>query len=126
MLRYLYLWIGIGWTMVLAVCYLSLTPSPPDLNIKFEHIDKLEHFVAYFVLMAWFAQIYKAKRSRTYYVLFFIVMGILIEIFQGLGQVRMFEYSDMLANTSGVAVAWFITKGHLKHALLLFENVILT
>lgn len=125
MLRYLNLWISVGWMLILLVCYLSLTSRPPDLNIEIENIDKLNHFLAYFVLMGWFAQIYKTKRSRFKFVLFFILMGVTLEIMQGFSQVRSFEYSDMLANTTGVMFAWFVTKGQLKKSLLHFENIIL-
>ena len=52
-------------------------------------------------------------------------MGVLIEILQGLGKVRFFEYSDMLANTAGVTVAWIMTRGELKYLLLTFENKLL-
>jgi VanZ family protein len=125
MLRYFNVWLGIGWLLVVLVCYFSLTSNPPDFNIKFQYIDKVGHFASYFVLMAWFAQLYKAFNTRLFYVLFFIVMGIMLEVLQGLGGARFFEYSDMVANTLGVVLAWFITKGQLKHALLLFENIVL-
>lgn len=126
MLRFYTLWLSIGWLMVLLACYFSLMSDPPDFNIEFEYLDKLEHFISYFVLMTWFAQLYKTFQARLFYIFFFVFMGVTLEVLQGLGGVRFFEYSDMLANTLGVVLAWLITKGQLKHALLLFENVILT
>lgn len=125
MLRYKKFWLFIAWTYVFIVCYLSLMSNPPDLNIEFKYIDKLEHFIAYLILMTWFAQIYKSNKSRIYYGMFFITMGIVIEILQGLGQVRYFEFGDMFANTLGVVFAWQITKGKLKYGLLAFEEKIL-
>ena len=106
------------------MCYLSLSSNPPTPHIEFENIDKLGHFLAYFILMIWFSQLYKTTRTRLFYVLFFILMGTVLEILQGLGGVRHFEYYDMLANSLGVAVAWFITKGRLNNLLLLFEAMI--
>jgi len=125
MLRYFKLWVSIGYLMVLAVLYLSLAPAPPEISIEFEYIDKLEHFLAYFILMFWFAQLYKTSRVRLFYVFFFVVMGITLEILQGLGGIRFFEYSDMLANSFGVFIAYFITKSKLSDVLFFFENKLL-
>ena len=124
MLRYYNLWLSIGWLMVLLVCVLSLISNPPGIEIEFKYIDKLGHFFSYFILMAWFAQLFKTTRLRIFYVLFFISMGVMLEVLQGLGGVRFFEYNDMLANTTGVLVAWLVTKGRLKNVLLSFEQVV--
>lgn len=106
------------------VVYLSLTASPPVIYIEFEFFDKLEHFLVYFVLMAWFSQLYKTNSARIFYLLFFMLMGISLEILQGMGGVRFFEYSDMLANSLGALFAWFITKGELKNIFVLLEKKI--
>jgi len=125
MLRYYNLWLSIGWIMVFLLSYFSLVSNPPEFNIKFEYFDKVRHFFAYFILMFWFSQIYKTSKFRLFYFLFFILMGIVLEILQGLGGVRYFEYYDMLANSLGVALAWIITKGSLKNILLSFEQIVL-
>ena len=123
MLHYFKLWLSVGWLLVMTMCYLSLTSNPPEFHIEFKSIDKLGHFLAYFILMFWFAQLYRTTRTRLFYVLFFILMGVVLEILQGLGGVRYFEYYDMLANSLGVALAWFITKGRLNNLLLSFEKI---
>lgn len=125
MLRFFNLWLSIGWLLVLLACYFSLTANPPEFNIEFEYLDKLEHFLAYFILMFWFAQLYKISRVRLFYVFFFVSMGVILEILQDLGGIRFFEYSDMLANTSGVVLAWLITKTRLNNLLLSFEKNII-
>ena len=122
MLRFFNLWLSIGWLMVLLVCYFSLMSDPPEFNIEFEYLDKLEHFFSYFILMAWFAQLYKTFQTRLFYVLFFVSMGVILEVLQGLGGVRFFEYGDMLANTLGAVLAWFLTKTRLNNVLLSFED----
>lgn len=122
MLVYKKTWLGFGWLMIGLVFYLSLMSSPPEIDVDFKYIDKLEHFLAYIILMGWFSQIYKSNKNRIAYFIFFVSMGVLIEVLQGLGKVRFFEYSDMLANTTGVIVAWIMTRGELKHLLLTFEN----
>lgn len=125
MLRYFNLWLGIGWLMVVTICYISLTTSPPDLNIDIAYLDKIEHFSAYFILMFWFAQLYEVNKTRLFFVLLFISMGVVLEILQGIGGVRYFEYYDMLANSLGVFIAWLVTQGRCKSLLLILENRII-
>lgn len=125
MLRYFKLWLSLGWLLVIAIFYISLTPSPPVINIGIEYLDKIEHLSSYFILMFWFSQLYQKNRTRLFFMLLFISMGVVIEILQGLGGVRYFEYLDMLANTVGVALAWYFTKGQTKFLLLAFEEKII-
>ena len=103
--------------MVFLVCYFSLTTTPPKIDIQFKYLDKIEHMFSYFVLMFWFAQLYPENKTRIYYALFFISLGITLEILQGLGGVRFFEYADMLANTTGVVIGYVLTRGKLKNLL---------
>ena len=124
MLRYFNLWLSIGWLMVFLLCYFSLIANPPELEIDFEYFDKVRHFIAYFFLMFWFAQLYKNNVARVGYASFFILMGIVLEILQGLGGVRYFEYYDMLANSIGVVLAWFITKKRWHSLFLYIEKII--
>ena len=124
MLRHFNLWFVIGWILVLGMCYISLIPKPPNLNIYFTFGDKVGHFSAYFVLMFWFAQLYKTSKARLIYVLLFILMGILLEFLQELSGARTFDYYDMLANTLGAGLAWFITKNRLNNLLLSFEAML--
>ena len=111
--------------MVIALCYFSLISNPPEFNVEFKYFDKVRHFIAYFILMFWFSQLYKTNKARLFYVVFFIAMGIVLEVLQGLGGVRYFEYYDILANTLGVAIAWFITKRRLNTLFLYAESRIL-
>jgi len=87
--------------------------------VNINHIDKVEHFLAYFILMSWFAQLYPEKSTRNRYAIGLILMGIAIEIAQGMGKIRMFDPLDMLANTTGVLLAWLMIKN--KLAKLLFQ-----
>ena len=123
MLRYYKLWLIIGWIMVFLLSYFSLISNPPEFNVDFEYFDKVRHSIAYFILMFWFAQLYQTPKSRILYVVFFVLMGVILEILQGLGGVRYFEYSDMLANVLGIMLAWKITQGKLKNTLLSIEKI---
>lgn len=122
-LKYRHYWLIIGWGLVALVWFLSLTPKPPELGFRLW--DKLNHFIAYAGLMGWFGQLYPRHSSRTVYAVGFIVMGIAIEIFQGMGMHRVFEYADMLANTSGVIIALTIIYLKGDRILYWFEQRIL-
>jgi len=101
-LKYRKQWLVIGWCLIALAWYLSLTPTTPE---PFKLWDKMNHFIAYACLMAWFGQLYKSNRIRIMYAVGFVIMGIAIEFFQGMGPHRVFEYNDMLANTLGVFIA---------------------
>lgn len=101
-------WLLVGWSVIGAIFYLSvLAPYiAPDLG-DFDHQDKIYHFIAYFGLMYWFAQLYHAdKRWRLATVTF--LFGIAIEFIQPFTG-RDFDPMDMLANGSGIIMAWLIT-----------------
>ena len=50
------LWLAMGWFWIAVIFYLSLTPHPPE-PASFENADKLEHMLAYGLLMLWFCQL---------------------------------------------------------------------
>jgi len=106
--------------MVLSVIYFSLHPRPPDVSsINFG--DKLVHFSAYFVMCLWFVQLY----FRQYHwrpMLGLVLLGCFIEIAQGFTEYRSFELADMMANSSGVILAWVITGSKLGLLLIKFEH----
>ena len=87
--------------MVAAIAWLSLTPSPPKLDIH--GADKLGHLLGYGGLMFWFAQLY-ARRAG--FAAGFIAMGIALEFLQGRLGYRSFEFHDILADSAGVLLGW--------------------
>jgi VanZ family protein len=89
----------LGWTMVGAIVWLSLTPSPP--KAVFEASDKLAHLLGYGTLMFWFSQLY-TRTTRIVYGASFIAMGVALEFVQGQLGYRTYEVFDMYANTLGV------------------------
>lgn len=109
--------------MVAVVIGLSLMPAPPELDIDFDYLDKVEHSLSYFVLMGWFAQIYHAANIRLLFAVGLIVMGIGLEILQGLGGVRYFEYGDMVANSSGVLLGWLMGYFGIDRVLYRIEDL---
>jgi len=97
-------WLTLGWGLVAAIIWLSLTPSPP--KVDFEQSDKVGHFLAYGTLMFWFSQLYVARKTRLAYAAGFAAMGVALEFIQGWTGYRDFEVYDMVANGTGVVLGW--------------------
>jgi len=96
--------VAIGWALVAAILWLSLTPHPPR-PVDIAGADKLEHCAAYGALMLWFAFLYRRTPTRLGYALGFVAMGVAIEFIQPYTG-RDFEVADMLADALGVALGW--------------------
>ena len=90
--------------MVAAIVWLSLTSSPPKIDI--EEGDKLGHLASYGTLMFWFSQLYMGKGTRALYAVGFAAMGVALEFAQGVTGYRSFDLADMLANALGVLCGW--------------------
>jgi len=99
--------IAAGWGWAAAIVWLSLTPSPPEVDIA--HSDKLGHLLAYGLLMFWFAQLYRRTKSRLAYAAGFVAMGVGLEFLQGHLGTRTSEVLDVYANALGVLLGWAAT-----------------
>jgi VanZ family protein len=92
--------VTLGWAMVAAIVWLSLTPTPP--KVDFDASDKLGHLLGYGALMFWFSQLYVVRKTRILYAAGFATMGIVLELVQGQFGYRTYEVFDMYANGLGV------------------------
>ena len=104
-LRFRRLWISLGVVMILTVTFVSVIDLPEPVKGFVLH-DKLMHTITYACLMGWFAQIYRHDLTRLVLVIGLIALGIAIEFIQGSTAHRQYEFLDMVANTSGVVLAW--------------------
>lgn len=102
-LRTVWLLLGLCW--VGGVIFISLTPNPPE-PVRFWNADKLEHALAYGLLMLWFCQIFQQKMARLVTAGLLIFLGVTLEILQSFTGYRFFEFADMVANTIGVLLGW--------------------
>ncbi len=112
-------WLALGWLWVAALVYISLMRDPPD-PVRFLNADKLEHVLAYCLLMLWFCQVYVRRTQRLFAAALLIAMGIAMEFLQGMTGYRSFQYADMLANSIGVLLGWAWARtalGHIGRAL---------
>ena len=117
-------WLMTGYALVGLVVYLSMTSSPLKLDIEFLYQDKLFHALAYFALMFWFAQIYHEVFQRRMLAVIFVFQGLLMEYLQSMDPARSAELADMLANTVGVILAFFLTRRTLGLILVKIESVL--
>ncbi len=111
------LWLTIGWGLVLLVIYLSLAPATELPEVRYD--DKFGHLLAYFTLMAWFAQLYTRSAPL---VLALLTLGASLEIVQGVSGYRDMAAADMLANAAGVGLGWLATR-HLPNMLAQLERI---
>ena len=124
-LKFRLLWLTIGYALVAIVTYLSLTSDPIDTGLQFPYEDKVYHALAYFTLMAWFAQIYHGRIQRYLIAIIFIVMGCSFEFLQSLDANRYAEFADIVANTLGVVVGFSLTLTEVKNTLVKVEGLAL-
>jgi VanZ family protein len=103
-LRWRTFWLALGWSIAAGIAWLSLTSSPPTLEVTLG--DKIGHLGGYATLMFWFCQIYRSRRARLAYALGFSAMGIALEFLQDATGYRTFELPDMAANALGVLLGW--------------------
>jgi VanZ family protein len=111
----------LGWLLVALIVFLSLWPKPPQ-PLEFEQSDKLTHILAYMILMLWFANIYPQRSSQLRLCIGFFVMGVCLELLQGMVEYRAFSYSDMLANGVGILLALYLAKTRFATYLLRLDT----
>ena len=121
-LRYKNFWLAMGFTMITFVVYQTLTSSPLGTGMRIS--DKLLHITGYFGMMGWFVQIFNDRKQKILLAAGFVGMGIMLEFIQGWGGIRQYEVADMLANTTGVALAWALAYTRFSDILLTVESVI--
>ncbi len=109
------------WLLIVAVVVASLLPAN-DMPALPAGSDKLEHLLAYAVLMAGAVQLFARRASVLGAALGLVLMGLLLEQLQAqmaLGRER--DWHDVLANGLGVLLgaATLFTRAH--DALLRFD-----
>lgn len=122
-LRLLRLWQFLGLLGVCVLIQQSLTPSPA-VEMEIPGGDKLLHFSAYATLMLWFGFIYLPGKAYLKIGAGLTLIGITVEILQGMTGYRSFEYPDLFCNFLGVIAGWLFARTRLSMALIHFESVL--
>lgn len=121
-LRWAPLWVGIAWTLVATVVYLSLAHI--EVDVPGAHTDKYAHIAAYAAIMFWFAQIYASVCSRVIIACALALLGVGLEYLQALTDYRSFERADMAADIAGIALGWLTGPPRTPNVLLRVESSI--
>ncbi len=110
-------WLALWCAKVLAVIVVCLIPPPP-LALP-QNSDKVEHFLAYFLLAGSAVQLFAQRRALWLAGAGLVLMGIGIEWAQGaLTATRMADPMDALANTTGVLAGLLLVFTPLRDLLL--------
>lgn len=106
--------------LIYTLCLLTVSLikiKSDNLPVKFEHADKIFHFGAYFgMALLWHLYYFQREKVRKYkpnykICLLIVGFGIVIEVLQrDLTTYRGFEFLDIVANTSGVILAFILLK----------------
>ncbi|OQW94727.1 MAG: hypothetical protein BWK79_04885 [Beggiatoa sp. IS2] len=121
-LRYTLWWLAMGILLIIVIIIASLMPVPDVVNQLPQNTDKLQHFIAYFILMGWFVQIYHLLSQRVCLAICFILLGLLLEILQGFSGIRHADWTDILANSLGILLAWQVGETRFSNILIYFEK----
>ena len=111
---------AITWTVLITYLSLATIDSSIGSTIKIPHKDKIVHFIFYFMFVFLWTNYFNSSPYKSkvgiVILLIAIVYGILMEIFQGLLTIdRSPDQYDVIANSSGAIVGWFVAKKYLQN-----------
>lgn len=116
-LRFPRVWLGLWWLAIAVTIVVCLIPPPP-LALP-QNSDKVEHFLAYFLLASAAVQIYRTRAALLWAGAGLALLGVGIEFLQGaLTTDRMADPMDALANSIGVVVGMATVFTPLRDLLL--------
>jgi VanZ family protein len=105
-LRYPWLWMLLGWTLIAGVIYGSLAPA--GVMRALPVTDDIMHASSYGLLMTWFAGLYSRNRY-VWIALVVLALGLALEIVQSQLSYRSFDPFDLLSNAIGVSVGFILS-----------------
>lgn len=116
------LWWSLGFCLLALITALSLLPlRGPQIDLPSS--DKLNHALAYIVLMLYFGQLVgNDLRRRLWVVVALIGYGALIECLQSVMPPRSAEWADLAADLVGIAIGWLLLRSPLGRTLVAFEQ----
>ncbi|MCW8930182.1 MAG: VanZ family protein [Gammaproteobacteria bacterium] len=121
-MHYRKLWLILGILYIGFILAGSLLREPDISIMSFEYKDKVIHFTAYFILVAWFVQLYKKTSSRIIILVGAILLGVTIEYLQGMTAYRSFDYFDGIANSIGAICAFLLARTSFDSILSIIDS----
>lgn len=120
-MHYRKLWLILGIIYILIIVAGSLL-RVPEMNIAYDHTDKIIHFMLYFLLVGWFVQLYQHINSRLLILAGAMTLGMFIEYLQGMTAYRSFDYLDGVANSIGALSAFLLAGTAFADLLSLLDS----
>lgn len=116
-LRFPRVWLGLWWLAIAVTIVVCLIPPPP-LALP-QNSDKVEHFLAYFLLASAAVQIYRKRAALLWAGAGLVLLGVGIEFLQGaLTTDRMADPMDALANSVGVVAGMAVVLTPMRDLLM--------
>ncbi len=112
---FVYFFFTLTWFLVLLYLFLFYQPDGNTYS-KFRHLDKLIHFILFFVQSFTLSQafyLFKGYLSFKIFVFIIIILlsfGIIVEVQQLYIPFRTFDYYDLVTNIIGVVTGVFCVK----------------
>lgn len=100
-LRHPWVWLLLGWALVISVVVGSLVPASMLRAITLS--DKIMHAGSYFLLMIWFAGLYR-RNKHPWVALALLLLGIGLDVLQLDTATRTFDVADIAADAVGIVV----------------------
>ena len=120
-LRRPWLWLGLWIGAIVGVVVLSLVP-PPQMDLP-SGADKVEHFIAYFLLAASAVQLFASARALVWIGLAIVALGVGLEFAQDLATTtRTMDQGDAWADLLGVLAGMATRFTPLRDVLLRLEG----
>ena len=119
-LRWRARWLAGAWFALALVVVLSLVPSLG--RAPFAGIDKLEHALAYGLLMAWFGAL-QPRARHAWIALALLALGALVEAAQGATGYREADLRDLGADALGIAAGALLAQ-HMERMLVRVERAL--
>ncbi len=113
------LWLLLGLIMLLTIIILSLAAIDQTM-ISFSYLDKVEHFIAWGVIMFWFVSLYPDRGFVLLGILLTISLG--VELAQTLTTWRQGSSGDLIANFIGLLAGWGMAKATQNRFILYLDQ----
>jgi uncharacterized protein YfiM (DUF2279 family) len=99
-------WRRLFWVAVVAGIVLALVPAREDAQHWFPHSDKVEHAIAFAVLvgLGWRGRF----RSMLRLSIGLVLLGAAIEVAQSFTPTRSAEWGDLFADAAGITLGWCV------------------